>query len=441
MYLNQLSTFVSSPRNFYLTIIGAGPAGLACGIKSLQLCPNQPVLLLEKSQRVGGPCNTAKIGNFEFEVGCNQPPIGFEQTLKTLGVEHSFASRSNECVFENGTTLRSPFDFKTVWHFLSYPVSSAKFFWRSLYGETGKQLSSILLGLNPAFSNEVQASFSYPTLGPDINLGLLRVMMAQSMQYPRIPIGGMTSVTDKMRDRFLRLGGQVAFLNECQEIKKLPNGRKLIKTKNGNAYQSDLVISSVDAWKYYPPQSRPGLALTTLLFAIKSSCKYLRRTHTTAFLPKNFTYRMSEIRLGGSLPDSFGFHCFINSLPEQNGCYTVTAYMPTPRGIEELTEEQAKKIREYVITKIASRIHNFRAAIVESHVISPAEYVRRFGMANNIPLLESPAGFTAPKYNKEIDTYFIGSSVNSPNVLAAIDSGIKAAEDIHSSFSNVTYRV
>lgn len=420
--------FTSSRQRISTIIVGAGPAGLACGITARQLAPHRDVLILEKQPKAGGLCIIEKVGSFSFEVGCNQPSNGFKQTLQVLGIDHQFIAKTNECIFADGTILSSPFNFRTMRSFLSSPVSSIRFFWRAFYRSGDEMLSSITQGLNPKFANRMQASFSYPMFTPDINLGLLRIIMENSSNTPQLPIGGMAAVTKKMQERFISLGGNIEFGSECSEITKLPNGRKLVITSAGKQYEAEVVVSS-DAWKYYPASSQPGLAMVTLLFAVRQEIKYPEGTHTIAFLPDDFTSWMRQINQEKTLPREFGFHCFVNSLAEQKGCYTVTAYIPTPRGQAELTKEEKTRISEYVIARITSRISGFDRAIVEKHILSPAEYVKQFGLANNIPRLIPPRGFIPPHEKRGV--YFIGdSSTAMPNVLVAINSGIEMAKSL-----------
>ena len=420
---------LSVVKKIDIAIIGAGSAGLACAITARQCAPDKSVLILEKLPRTGGLCIASQVGNFKFEVGCNQPPNGFKQVLQNLGIDQQFLSRANECVFEDGTVLRSPFNLRTILSFLSYPVSSVKFFRRAFWHPDNEMLSSITHGLNPKFAHRMQASFSYPILSPDINLSLLRMLITNSSHPPQIPIDGMAKVAEKMQERFLSLGGDIAFNSTCSAITVLPGGKKLVTTTDGRSYETDAVVSSVDALKLYPPTAQPGFAMTTLLFAVKNDLKYPKGIHTIAFLPNNFMEWMRQINLGGAFPQKFGFHCFINSLPEQNGCYTISAYILTPRGLGELTPKEANRIKSYVKAKIEFRIHGFEKALVEEHLLSPAEYVRQFGLTNKTPPLVPPIGFIPPCEANGV--HFIGdSSTGFSSVLAAVNSGIKMAEKL-----------
>lgn len=96
-------------NNKKVLIIGAGYAGLSCALELVR--NNVPIVIVEKSQFIGGLSQTISVNNTKFELG---PHIYFEKDPSVISFWNSISGvqlksyRRNNRIYYNGKYIKSP---------------------------------------------------------------------------------------------------------------------------------------------------------------------------------------------------------------------------------------------------------------------------------------------------------------------------------------------
>lgn len=264
-------------NKYDVIIIGSGIAGLICGTK---LAKNGlKVLMLEKHYKPGGCVTSCKKNGFNFDYGahifgsCNKTGI-FNYYLKELKVDNIDFIRINptdrfifpDQVIEVPQNLdeyisilsdKYPKEAKKIAPFFSEVIKIARSF-------SSKNLLSKYKGLtfekllkayfkNYKLMSILSAQFRYLGCSPqDLAATSMCLMMVSYLRdgtyYPR---GGTQNIPDAVAKKFKEYGGTILFKNEVSKI--IIKNQKIygIMTKDGECYQSDMVISNSDATRTF----------------------------------------------------------------------------------------------------------------------------------------------------------------------------------------------
>jgi len=277
---------MGSPNRYDAIVIGAGMGGLTAA--ALLAKKGLKVLLLEKEDQVGGYVVSFKRHGFNFDAtgafvgGCHEGgefcqilnEIGAQQEIEFIPIQHvqniypGFEIHLRPGGLHSYTDAlfdRFPQEEKGLKTYLSMVKRIGEeiksyseittlqriffpFYFRNLVRFHRSSHQTILDDLFRG--NEIKmALHSLPVTEPPSRLSFLflAVMINKAlMEGVFYPKGGMGKISEAMANAFLRSGGEIHLQTEADQILIKDGRAEGVLTKNGEAFQAQLVISNIN---------------------------------------------------------------------------------------------------------------------------------------------------------------------------------------------------
>ncbi|MEU7688675.1 phytoene desaturase family protein [Streptomyces spectabilis] len=424
-------------------VIGAGIAGLAAAItlaaKGLQ------VRVFESRDKAGGLCGTRHIDGYEFTVACNDFGSALATTMAELGVEIEFhRPRSRICTERATYTL--PIGLATAGPFLRMVPDLVRFSRavRATHGSgrtvfVSEILTDAVKGREFAdFIGVLCLAFGTPPgrFRTDMFTALFSKELGYGYGHPVTPVGGPQSLSDKMADRLRDLGGRLDLNTAVQHVTYGP-GTKTVTTDK-SPHQARYVISSQQRLDLYPEDTEPGLAVGTLHIATTPDAPFPAGVHTLLHAPAGLPGLLEGLDAGRS-PAAPAFNLFPCELPEQRAYRSFNAYVPLPRGVDELDPTERTRLELYLLEHIEAMLPGFTSKIRYQRFVSPGEFQEIHQLSSNVTPVVIPPGFHKPDgYDPDRDIHYVGNTVQPTceHASSALASGLRAAHLISKAMPN-----
>lgn len=420
-----------------VVVIGAGLAGLTAGLRLQQ--DGLKVLILERREVAGGLCGTQVLDGYEFVIACNDFGLGLQRELSALGVSVGFKKVRTRFCLERETyevpltlgkllsLLRHAGDVVRLFRALKNPVVSERY----------EFLEPLVDGCvrSPDFGDFVNSlAYAFSRSPADLRIEELKVSFSKEYAYGYeqsiIPEGGPGVLIQKMVERFEALGGELMLRTACTGV--APQGALKAVSTPGGEYLARYVITSEGRWGLYPADAKPGLDVGMFHLAVKKSLPFPKDVHTLTWFPPGVSGWLGSLD-AGKLPEAFGFHLFASDLPPRPDDYSISLYLPMPRGMDEFSPEQLQRVERYVLEKGERLLPGLGAALLYKRFVSPKQYREIHGLSSNPVPAFMRAPFKKPDiYDPQRDMYYVGNSVHPPGEHAggAVLSGRLAAEAV-----------
>ena len=429
-------------RHVDAVVVGAGLGGLSTALRLQQL--GLSVLVLDKSDRVGGLCGTVEHGGLPRVIACNDFGKGVLKDLADMGVSHPF-ERTRTRIVHRGQAYSLPPDMSTLGK-LSTRLPSI---WRYLKGmrqarQSGFQpiaslerlmahsqidartadllmLPAYLMGVSPdrfrldALDDEFQHGYGYT--------------------HPVTPSGGPQALADAMAHQFRRRGGEIMLGCEFLHVSTDEAQGKQAWTTRG-PIRCELLVSTLPAAQADDGMCEPGLPISMLWLTVSTAYRFPAGIHTHVHYPPGIRQWFGDI-YDGRLPDEFAFHVFSSDVPHPKDRFTANVYFYLPKGQEEdpYIQDQAQ---HYIFSQLEGLLPGLRQHILASHMVSPAVFKARHGFEARVTPLITRVGTPKPgNYCAVTDTYFAGAAAYPPgdHAGAAIRSSRHVAQLVARQYS------
>lgn len=400
-------------------IVGAGLGGMSTALRLQQL--GLSVLVIDRSDRVGGLCGTVEHNGLARVIACNDFGKGVLEDLRDMGVSHPF-ERTATRVLHLDRNYTMPPDLRTLgrlsrrlpslWRYLSGMRAARRSGFRDIASldqlmdrcgvdrETADllMLPAYLMGVSPdrfrldALDHEFQHGYGYT--------------------HPVTPVGGPQALADAMAKRIREQGGQILLGCEFQGVDVVGHGKQ-VRTSLG-VIHCDVVVSTHGGHLAPEPSTaEPGLPITMLWLTLDSSYSFPAGVHTHVHYPPGIRHWFGDL-YEGRLPDEFGFHIFSSDLAHPPDRFSANVYFYLPRGLEEDLSTQ-KRARRYVLHHLEALLPGIGAHILESTLISPGTFRQLHGFEARVTPLITRAGVPKPgNYCHLTDTYQAGAAAYPP---------------------------
>lgn len=441
-------------------VIGAGLGGLSCAAKLSQ--SNKKVLILEKSNFIGGKCSSRYINSGFFDIGAVFFGNKIKKILnKELGIEHEFykviltlkSSNSSislplgiktffelkKCGIKN-TELLAAFP-KLLLHTITNLYQRKKTF-NELVDQTTR--SKIL-------RNILKVGCSYVGFHPGIMPGYyFNGLYGNRYGYdkPLYPKGGAIAIAKEIEKEILHNNGKFLFSKEVNKI--IVKNNKATGVQIGNEIiHADEIISNASSKTTINNlvgkdkvekefckkigKNKDTLAMNAIFVKFSKNIKLPANTSLLIYIPKDVCEDFDNLNNGifSSDPDTlFGIHIptnIDNKLCENYHCGTIFYYNPLNFSDELIIAKKGLEILK-LIDKI---IPHFNKNIIDYEIISANKYSEKLGINSKIGgIAESIYSFQVPNKLPIKNLYCVGDSTY-PEIgcaVQAIISGINCAD-------------
>lgn len=425
---------MTAPRDEHdAVVVGAGLAGLTAALH-LQRAGRRTVVI-ERRARVGGLCGTIEHEGHEFAVGCNDFGAGLERELHALGVEISFQHLRTALFFGDGRAELSP-DLGTALRL----VRRLPAVLRLVLG--ARRPDVLTLGqlvdrhIRDPWLADLASLPAFATMRSpdDVALASLAAELSGEHGYgyevSASPAGGPQAMVDAMARRFRALGGTLLLDLPCLGHRR--EGRLHCVATAGGELRARALLSSEGRWDVYPPGTKPGLEVATLLLVLDARFAVPRRYHAIDWFPHGVAAVLRALDAGRPV-EAVPVHLFRSDLPRREGAFTATALLPLPRGERDLAPERRAALERHALATLDRQLPGFAAAVRRARVLDPLEYAERVGLSCAPSPRVPPAGFPKPpSHDVGRDIHFIGTSAGPPgeHAGAAARSGALAARAV-----------
>lgn len=465
-----------------VVVIGSGFGGLACAIR-LQSAGLQ-VTLLEKRDKPGGRAYVYQQDGFTFDAGptvITAPPCleelfqlsgrdlkdyvellpvtplyrlfwedGFvfdytndiQKTVKQIEQVNSKDAkryldflRYTEEVFNEGYTKLAHVPFLDWWSMIRVAPQLMRLeAYRSVYSIVSKFIQephlrqafsfhSLLVGGNPFSTSSIYTLIHYL----ERNWGVF---------FPR---GGTGALLQGMLKLFQELGGQIQCNTEIQEIVTENNLARGVRSKNGEWFEADLVVSNADVFHTYHhllrknsaveserkklSRSKFSMSLFVIYFGTKKQFPQFEH-HNVVFGPR-YKEHLADIFKNGVLADDFSLYVHRPTVTDPSlapeGCDAFYALSPVPH-LEKCPVDwtvEGPKYGQSIINYLDQRyLPGLKDSIVTQRIFTPLDFESelnaRWGSAFSLePLLQQSAYFRTHNREDHIpNLYFVGAGTH-----------------------------
>jgi protoporphyrinogen oxidase len=281
-----------------VVIVGAGPAGLACGTALLRRMPGRRVIAVEKEDRPGGLCGGFSREGLEFDYGSHRihpstprPVMDYFGSLP--GVELAVRPRNGRILLA-GRLVRfppAPLDLlvKLPLPFAARVISDQ--FRRRRGGTPSDFREAVELRLGRTMAREFYVPYAAKLWGLQagdisprqaerrISLSggsLIRKVLAglpllgglDRSRFFRYPVGGFRSLADGMAAGFTALGGEIRAGSAVRTVRLCGDGSLVVEAGE------DVIRASRVFWS--APARELGTAVADAPDAVREACSSLR---------------------------------------------------------------------------------------------------------------------------------------------------------------------
>jgi hypothetical protein len=223
--------------SYDLIIVGAGIAGLRVGIESLKRYPGLTCCILEKYGYVGGRVVTyrkdiPKVGEVQWENGAGRISTLHKRVLELFKIYNlTFVPIGSEMDYiDEKTGVRTGNKFTELINIYLRPLE--KLAPDILANHTIKEILDVTIGKGAAkhFYEQFPYYAEIHTLRADIALYSFKREMGTNSGFG-VCAEGLSSLTDKMRDEFIGLGGKIIMDTELIGVLSNPDTSISLKCK------------------------------------------------------------------------------------------------------------------------------------------------------------------------------------------------------------------
>jgi all-trans-retinol 13,14-reductase len=449
-------------KNYDAVIIGAGLGGLTAG--AFLSKAGKKVLVLEKSNYIGGRCSSRTWDGFRFDVGADYFAKGMLKTFARLDKDAvlrplGFFVKS----FNKGKVMTIPPGLHLIKELSGFGMSKmdiARFGLRMageiLFGKYSKRYKTNDRVIdevtdNPLLRNilNIGAFFSgsLPHKMPSYWFNLL-FGRTYGYDFPFYPSDNAEAIPNALADVIKENEGEIKTNITVEKILIERNKAAGVKAA-GEEIEADFVISNSGIqdtvfnltkgkglsaeYKNRVRKYKPGLLMNSIFTAFKTDIAIMNNVHLYCYFPDDVKEMFSTLHKG-EFPDDY---IFTVSVPGAvtgkmiDGCYTGTIKFITPR--DKNNRETILKEAEKVIERADRIIPNFKKSLVWKKIVTSEDYEDKIGFESCIaPVAESieykKIGHRMPVKG----LYNVGATVlpNGGCTASSVESGKRCAEEI-----------
>jgi phytoene desaturase len=445
-------------------VVGAGVAGLACGIRLRQM--GYDVTVLEKNEVPGGRCGRMTLDGFSFDTGPTllMIPETLEQLFRDVGrrlsdyIPLQRLDPAYRVTFSDGRTfnffsdrLKAEQEVRRFGEgelagfrrFLAhaedlYHTSFERFIDRPLetmadWADPGALLyllkarpwTSVADVLRRHFrSPHLRMAFGFQTLYlgisalncPSIYSMLSYIDLVRGVYYPR---GGMYAIVEGLQRLFLELGGDLRCGVEAERI-LVEDGRvRGVLLHDERVWPADIVVSNVDLARTYErllKDQRPTWRSRRLL-AMEKGCSVmvflwgLNRTypalsHHNIYLPMSYERCLKELFEEGRVPQEPAFYACASSRTDPAtapaGGETLMALVPVPNRSSMKEPPDPAVVRKKILAALdRTLLPGVERHIAVERILSPGWYEERYGLPDASTFGFSPTFFQSAMFRPQ----------------------------------------
>lgn len=418
-------------------VIGAGLAGLSAALHLQKAWEKtgKRVLVLERRSAPGGLAGTFERGGHTFVYGCNDFGGGLEQAMIALGVDVRFLRPKMQFHFGDRRVVLPP-DARTLLHLLRRVVPAVRAYLGVRKGGVVTLGELIDRHIHDPVLRDIACILATGVMRSPDDLPLADIAkdFAKDLAYGYdkavTPVGGPGVLARKMADRLVALGGEIRLGCAAGEVTREGSFHRVATP--GGSVLARAVISSEGRWRDYPGEMKSGFEVALVVFALARPFAYPEGFHTVGWFSPDVPAQLRRLDRGEA-NEAFSFHLFCSDLPAQPDGFTVSGFVPMPRGVRALGVAAKTDILRFVTNKAERMMPGFARHIRYQDILAPEEYEALFGLRPVPSPRIAPPGFEKPSvHDAERDMFFVGSSVGPPgeHAGAALLSGKWAAQEV-----------
>lgn len=450
---------------FDAIIIGAGLGGLTAG--AFLSKAGKKVLVIEKSNIIGGRCSSRTWDGFSFDVGADYFGKGMLKTFDRLDKDVAlrpvgFSVKS----FNKGKVMTIPPGIHLIRELSGFGMSKMEIarFGLRMAGEilfekyskryktndrviaavTDNDIVKNILNIGAFFSGSI------PHKMPSYWFNLL-FGRTYGYDFPFYPMDGAQRIPDLLSEVIKENGGEVRTNLSVERILIEKNKAAGVKT-TGEDIEADIVISNSGIqdtvfnlvkgkglsieFKNRVKKYKPGLLMNSVFTAFKTDIAMMNNVHLYCYFPDDVKEMFSALHKG-EFPDDY---IFTLSVPDAitgkrtDECFTGTIKFITPRG--ENNRETILKEAEKVIERADRILPNFRKSIVWKKIVTSEDYEDEIGFKSCIAPVAESIEYKKVSHRMPVKgLYCVGATVlpNGGCTASAVESGKRCAKEIISS--------
>lgn len=416
-------------------IVGAGIAGLVAGLRLQQA--GRATVIVERGARAGGLCATLDEGGLTFAVGCNEFGAGLVQMLGQLGVEASF-HRPRARFHFGRTVVELPPNLRTAGALAIRLPQLARAAWGSRRVDT---LGALIDGyVRDPFLADLAClpAFAVMRSPDDVGLASIRADLSPELGYgydkSHTPVGGPRALVDAMVSRYQALGGTLRLNEAAQRVTPGDGGGHVVHTARG-ALRAANVLSSADLAgdRIGDGQSaKPGLEVGLVLLAVRCTHPLPAGLHTFDGFTPGVARMLRDLDAGVGV-DAPSWHAICPDLPERDGRYALTVFVPLARGERDPPIARQERLIAHIRQAIDRWSPGFDGAVAWASFVTPDAYEARVGLRPRLSPWVRPVGVDKPpSLDPRTGVARLGTAVDPPgeHAGAAALSGWRAAERV-----------
>jgi len=447
---------------FDAIIIGAGLGGLTAG--AFLSKAGKKVLVIEKSNIIGGRCSSRAWDGFSFDVGADYFAKGMLKNFARLDKDVAlrplgFSVKS----FNKGKAMTIPPGLHLIRELSGFGMSKmeiARFGLRMAgeilfekYSKRYKTNDRVIDAVadNPLLKNilNIGAFFSgsLPHKMPSYWFNLL-FGRTFGYDFPFYPSDNAQAIPNALADVIKENKGEIRTNTDVENI-LIERNRAAGVRATGEEIEADVVISNSGIqdtvfnlmkgkglsaeFKNRVKRYKPGLLMNSIFIAFKTDIAMMNNVHLYCYFPNDVKEMFSALHKG-EFPDDY---IFTLSVPDAitgkrtEGCCTGTIKFITPRDMDnkEIIQQEADK----VIERVDRILPNFRKSIVWKKVVTSEDYEDEIGFESCIAPVAESIEYKKMSHRMPIKgLYNVGATVlpNGGCTASSVESGKKCATEI-----------
>lgn len=362
-----------------LVVVGAGLSGLSAGVAAAER--GCSVTVVDALERPGGLCGSWWWEGNRLPIACCEFSLGMAWELRRMGVRVPMRKATSRLYLGGGPTnvagaaavvLACRRD-QTIADALSRPSDNA--------------LSRVLGALCATAGIPLDAM---PTADLRARIRLHAVLVGAR----RHPLGGSHVVIEALMDRLHALGGVLRLGAPVSSVVREGDG--YVVQTGGGLLEGRAVVSCRPRWEALGPEAPRGLEFAQLALEVEPGFGLPDGQTGLYDYPAPISDWLGALA-AGSWPETIGYHLF--QLPPDStaeGPAVIGGYLLVPRGVSEIDPERTASLVEGVLERAFQRVPGLERALRRWHLVDPAEFRTRHGLAPVLLARLPPAGTARP---------------------------------------------